>query len=118
MDQEEKIWAMKLLSIACLSLAAKMDESTPPLLSEYRFEGYRFSSKVTQRMELLVLDTLEWRLNSVTPFTYLSYFASKFNFGNCSKKLLPISIGFIFVVVKGTDSFSSCFLLPFFSIKM
>ncbi|PKU68748.1 cyclin-D5-3-like [Dendrobium catenatum] len=100
---EGKIWAMKLLSIACLSLAAKMEECKPPFLSEYRFEGYRFSNKVIQRMELLVLDALEWRLNSVTPFTYLSYFASKFHFENCSRKLLPIAIRFIFVVVKAMN---------------
>ncbi|XP_020580185.1 cyclin-D5-3-like [Phalaenopsis equestris] len=100
---EGKKWAMKLLSIGCLSLAAKMEECTPPLLTEYRFEDYNFSSKVIQRMELLVLDTLEWRLNSVTPFAYLWYFASKFHFKNCSGKLLPIAIRFIFVAVKAMN---------------
>ncbi|KAG0490680.1 hypothetical protein HPP92_007543 [Vanilla planifolia] len=100
------VWAMKLLTIACLSLAAKMEESSPPLLSEYRLEDYRFSSKLIQRMELLVLDTLEWRLSCVTPFAFLSYFASKFQFHRCYNDLIPPAIGFIFQIAQAMSLMS------------
>ncbi|KAG5543646.1 hypothetical protein RHGRI_016410 [Rhododendron griersonianum] len=73
----EKCWAIRLLSLACLSLAAKMEECRVPALAEFRVEEFNFGSKVIQRMELLVLNTLEWRMNSVTPFTYVHYFTKK-----------------------------------------
>ncbi|XP_030454504.1 cyclin-D5-1-like [Syzygium oleosum] len=74
----EKSWAIRLLSVACLSLAAKMEELSVPLLSEYETEDYYFQSKVIQRMELLVLNTLEWRMGSITPFAYLHHFVARF----------------------------------------
>lgn len=40
---------------------------------------YIFEAKTIQRMELLVLNTLKWRLQSVTPFSYIDYFLHKFN---------------------------------------
>lgn len=38
---------------------------------------YIFEAKTIQRMELLVLSVLDWRLRSVTPFSFLSFFAYK-----------------------------------------
>jgi cyclin D1/2/4, plant len=32
-------------------------------------------------MELLVLSTLKWRMQAVTPFSFLDYFLQKFNNG-------------------------------------
>lgn len=75
--QSEKCWAIRLLSLACLSLAAKMEECRVPALAEFRVEEFNFGSKVIQRMELLVLNTLEWKMNSVTPFAYVHYFTTK-----------------------------------------
>ncbi|XP_009403752.2 cyclin-D5-2-like isoform X1 [Musa acuminata AAA Group] len=72
-----KSWAIRLLSVACLSLAVKMEERKVPALSEFQTEDYRFDTEAIQRMELLVLGTLEWRMSMVTPFSYLSHFASK-----------------------------------------
>ncbi|KAK3224554.1 hypothetical protein Dsin_011579 [Dipteronia sinensis] len=63
--------------VACLSLAAKMEECKVPALSEFKLEDFDFENKVIQRMELLVLNTLEWKLGSVTPFAFLHYFISK-----------------------------------------
>ncbi|XP_041016642.1 cyclin-D5-1-like [Juglans microcarpa x Juglans regia] len=74
----ENLWAIRLLSVACLSLAAKMDELKVPVLSEYLLEDYNFDSEVIQRMELLVLSTLEWRMCSITPFAFLYFFINKF----------------------------------------
>ncbi|KAK6277604.1 hypothetical protein POUND7_017927 [Theobroma cacao] len=73
----EKSWAMQLLSMACLSLAAKMEEIKVPALSEFQSEECNFKSKVIQRMELLVLNTLEWRMSSITPFAFLHFFITK-----------------------------------------
>ncbi|CAN8235819.1 unnamed protein product [Cochlearia groenlandica] len=72
-------WPMQLLAVACLSLAAKMEEVLVPCLFDFQVEGvkYIFEAKTIKRMELLVLSVLDWRLRSVTPFTFLSYFAYK-----------------------------------------
>ncbi|KAI8018371.1 Cyclin-D4-1 [Camellia lanceoleosa] len=64
---------MQLLSVACLSLATKMEEYRVPSLSEFQLEC-NFESKVIQRMEHLVLNALEWRMSSVTPFAVIHYF--------------------------------------------
>lgn len=76
--QAEKWWAIRLLSMACLSLAAKMDESRVVALSELCVEDYSFESGVIQRMELLVLNTLEWKMGSITPFAFIQFFGQKF----------------------------------------
>ncbi|XP_076949890.1 cyclin-D5-1-like [Bidens hawaiensis] len=72
-----KEWAFQLLGIACLSLAAKMEEQKVPLLSHYKPQGYSFDSSGIQRMELMVLTTLEWKMCGITPFAYLHHFFSK-----------------------------------------
>ncbi|KAL0421310.1 UNVERIFIED_CONTAM: Cyclin-D1-1 [Sesamum latifolium] len=69
-------WPLQLLSVACLSLAAKMEE---PLVPSLRFPGAKFifEPRNIQRMELLVLRVLDWRLRSISPFCYLSFFSLK-----------------------------------------
>ena len=65
-------WAARLLAMACVSLAAKMDEYRAPALSEFRADGdYEFCCDSIRRMELFVLCTLPYaedrkstRLNS------------------------------------------------------
>ncbi|CAL5438198.1 unnamed protein product [Camellia sinensis] len=71
-------WPLQLLSVACLSLAAKMEEPYVPLLLDLQvFEPkFVFEPKTIQRMELWVMANLNWRLRSVTPFDYLEYFVS------------------------------------------
>ncbi|KAL0343500.1 UNVERIFIED_CONTAM: Cyclin-D5-3 [Sesamum angustifolium] len=96
-----KLWAIRLLSVACLSLAAKMEECEVPALSEYRVEEYNFKGNVIQRMELLVLNTLEWKMSCATPFAYLNYFTAKFCGEFRHKELVTssrISLGKINVV--------------------
>ncbi|RAL37687.1 hypothetical protein DM860_000381 [Cuscuta australis] len=72
-------WPVQLLSIACLSLAAKMEESLVPSLSQLQVEGvkYMFEPKTIRRMELHVLTVLDWRLRTITPFSFLPFFAYK-----------------------------------------
>ncbi|KAG6407871.1 hypothetical protein SASPL_130871 [Salvia splendens] len=72
-------WPLQLLSVACLSLAAKMEERLVPSLLDFQVEDakYIFEPRTVQRMELLVLRVLYWRLGSISPFCYLSLFAHK-----------------------------------------
>ncbi|KAL6545886.1 hypothetical protein OROGR_009760 [Orobanche gracilis] len=74
----ETRWAFQLLLMACLSLAAKMEESYVPLLLELQIlePTYVFEPGTIQRMEILVFATLKWNLRSVTPFDYLYYLIS------------------------------------------
>ncbi|XP_065860972.1 cyclin-D1-1 [Euphorbia lathyris] len=76
---QTKGWPMQLLSVACLSLAAKMEEPLVPSLLGFQVEGpkYIFEPRTIRRMELLVLTVLDWRLRSVTPFSFLDFFACK-----------------------------------------
>ncbi|KAE9607101.1 putative cyclin B3, G2/mitotic-specific [Lupinus albus] len=72
-------WALQLMSVACLSLAAKMEEPLVPSLLDLQVEGpkYIFEPTTIRRMELLVLGVLDWRLRSITPFSFLGLFACK-----------------------------------------
>ncbi|KAB1207934.1 Cyclin-D1-1 [Morella rubra] len=74
-----KGWPLQLLSVACLSLAAKMEEPLVPSLLDIQVEGakYIFEPRTILRMELLVLSVLDWRLRSITPFSFIYYFACK-----------------------------------------
>ncbi|KVH93352.1 Cyclin, C-terminal domain-containing protein, partial [Cynara cardunculus var. scolymus] len=76
---ESNGWASQLLSVACLSLAAKMEEPEVPLLLDLQVSEPRFvfEPKTVQRMELCVMAKLNWRLRSITPFDFLHYFIFK-----------------------------------------
>ncbi|XP_062101821.1 cyclin-D5-1 [Humulus lupulus] len=95
-----KMWAIRLLSVACLSLAAKMEECNVPILSEFPTSDYDFESNAIQRMELLVLSTLEWKLGSITPFTYLNYFINKFCGDSRPKELVSSAVHLIVAMAK------------------
>ncbi|XP_073047495.1 cyclin-D3-2-like [Primulina eburnea] len=71
----ERPWMNQLVAVACLSLAAKVEETQVPLILDLQVEEakYAFDSKTIQRMELLVLSTLEWKMNPVTPHSFLYY---------------------------------------------
>ncbi|THU61190.1 hypothetical protein C4D60_Mb07t20700 [Musa balbisiana] len=105
----EKPWALRLLSMACLSVAAKMEEYRAPLLSELQIQGYAFDSNAVQRMELLLLDTLQWRMDCVTPFEYLSYFRCKFRCdADDPEESLRKVAALIFAAVDAIDLASYC----------
>ncbi|XP_062073325.1 cyclin-D1-1-like [Humulus lupulus] len=74
-----KGWPLQLLSVTCLSLAAKMEEISVPLLLDLQTKEPRFmfEPKVIQRMELMVMAILKWRLRLVTPFDFFHYFIWK-----------------------------------------
>ncbi|KAJ6843442.1 cyclin-D4-1-like [Iris pallida] len=71
-----KAWMTQLLSVACSSLGAKMEETKVPLCLDLQVgeSKYVFEARTIQRMELLVLSTLKWRMQAVTPFSFIDYF--------------------------------------------
>lgn len=73
--QKEKPWMAQLAAVSCLSLAAKVEETQVPLLLDFQVEDskYVFEAKTIQRMEILVLSTLKWKMNPVTPISFLDY---------------------------------------------
>lgn len=79
-----------------------MEERKVPALREYNVDEYNFEADVIKRMELLVLNTLQWEMGSVTPFEFLHYFITKF-FGDSSphKGLVSRAIELIPFVLKG-----------------
>ncbi|CAL9130016.1 unnamed protein product [Musa textilis] len=72
-------WALQLLSVTCLSLAAKMEETVVPSLLDLQVGDAKFifDPRTVLRMELLVLAALDWRLRSVTPLSFVDSFAHK-----------------------------------------
>lgn len=77
--QPDKAWPLQLLSVACLALAAKMEERKVPLLLDLQVieSRFLFKPKTVQRMELLVMASLKWRLRTITPFDFVHLFISK-----------------------------------------
>lgn len=69
-------WPLQLLSVACLSLAAKMEETEVPLLLDLQVgdSKFLFEARTIRRMELLIMTTLKWRLHSITPFNFIDYY--------------------------------------------
>ncbi|KAG6422093.1 hypothetical protein SASPL_118656 [Salvia splendens] len=76
----QKPWMAQLTAVACISLAAKVEETHVPLLLDLQVveeTDYVFESKTIQRMEILVLSTLDWKMNPVTPVSFLDCIARK-----------------------------------------
>lgn len=87
--------------MACLTLAAKMEECKVPSLSEFYVEDFDFENKLIQRMEQLVLSTLEWKMGSVTPFKFLGYFISKICGEDRPKELVCKAVELIVTITRG-----------------
>ncbi|XP_037491144.1 putative cyclin-D7-1 [Jatropha curcas] len=66
-------WMVELLSVACLSVATKFTETFTPTLYEIQMEelDHSFESITIQRMELMLLKALGWRLCSTTAYSYV-----------------------------------------------
>ncbi|XP_031114297.1 cyclin-D4-2-like isoform X2 [Ipomoea triloba] len=101
-----KSWMMQLLAVACLSLAAKMEETEVPLCLDLQVGDARFvfEARTIQRMELLVLSTLKWRMQAVTPFSFIDYFLTKINGGDqiASSSSIMKCIELILSTLQGT----------------
>lgn len=112
--QPDKPWMGRLVAVACLSLAAKIEETQVPLILDLQLPvtweeetgsdggaGFLFEAKTVKRMELLVLSALQWRLNSVTalsfvqPLVSLLYSEKRGNYltARCERILLSVLDG-------------------------
>ncbi|KAK4776571.1 hypothetical protein SAY86_005259 [Trapa natans] len=72
--KKPKPWVIRLLAVSCVSLAAKMQKtelSLPCLQAEC---DIMFDVQTIERMEILILGDLKWRMRSITPFSFLSFF--------------------------------------------
>ncbi|KAJ4902781.1 Cyclin-D2-1 [Raphanus sativus] len=101
---KDKTWAVQLLAVSCLSLAAKMEESDVPQTVDLQVGDpkFVFEAKTIKRMELLVLNTLNWRLQALTPFSFIDYFIYKTN-GHVSENLIYRSSQFILNTTKAIE---------------
>ncbi|KAK1299646.1 Cyclin-D3-1 [Acorus calamus] len=73
--QSDKPWMSQLVAVACLSVAAKVEETQVPLLLDLQVEDtkYLFEVRTVQRMELLLLSTLGWKMNPATALTFIDH---------------------------------------------
>ncbi|KAM0952396.1 putative cyclin domain-containing protein [Dioscorea sansibarensis] len=78
----EKPWVARLLAVSCLSLASKMKKSDFSLPDFQKEEGFIFDAQTIHRMELLILGALDWRMRSITPFSFIRFFLSFFSPAN------------------------------------
>lgn len=123
---------MQLLSVACLSLAAKMEETQVPLSLDLQVQihskfysliyyfgenqlgihicinnngvfclviliqvaesRFLFEGRTIQRMELLVMSTLKWRMQAITAFSFIDHFIRKNNDVNSHRIPLKDSV--------------------------
>ncbi|XP_010437660.1 PREDICTED: cyclin-D3-1-like [Camelina sativa] len=99
--QRDKPWMLQLVSVACLSLAAKVEETQVPLLLDFQVEEtkYVFEAKTIQRMELLILSTLEWKMHLTTPISFVDHIIRRLGLKNnahwdflnrCNRLLLSV----------------------------
>lgn len=101
-----KAWMMQLLAVASLSIAAKMEESQVPQILDLQVgeAKFVFEAKAIQRMEILVSSTLKWRMQAVTPFSFIDHFLYKINGDQMPPKtLISQSTQLILSTIKGTD---------------
>ncbi|KAK8561763.1 hypothetical protein V6N13_149086 [Hibiscus sabdariffa] len=73
-----KKWMVELLSISCLSIASKFNETSLASMDELQMEDLEhcFQSSTIQQMELMVLQALKWRLSSTTTYSYAELITS------------------------------------------
>ncbi|KAI3979944.1 hypothetical protein MKX01_042598 [Papaver californicum] len=97
-------WMMQLLAVTCLSLAAKVEETRrpPSLYLQVCEPKFIFQVTTIKRMELLVLSTLNWRMVSVTPFSFIDYFLTKINGHKPSRTSISRSFQLILSSIRGT----------------
>ncbi|KAF2299768.1 hypothetical protein GH714_003251 [Hevea brasiliensis] len=63
-----------------------------------------FEARTIQRMELLVLSTLSWRMQAITPFSFIGHFLNKINNDETPPRSLILqSIQLILCTVKGIE---------------
>ncbi|KAL4319184.1 hypothetical protein GQ457_18G014510 [Hibiscus cannabinus] len=76
--QQAKTWVLRIIAISCVSLAPKKSE-TDFSLTDFRGDGgFVFDAQTIERKEYAILGALKWRMRSITPFSFISFFTSVF----------------------------------------
>ncbi|CAJ2647404.1 cyclin-D4-1-like [Trifolium pratense] len=99
-------WTVQLLAVACFSLAAKMEEVKVPHSVDLQVGEPRFvfHAKTIQRMELMVLSTLGWKMQALTPCSFIDYFLAKISCEKLAEKSsIARSVQLILNIIKGID---------------
>ncbi|KAE9613345.1 hypothetical protein Lal_00027475 [Lupinus albus] len=102
----DKSWTGQLLAVACLSIAVKMDEIKVPQSVDLQVgePKFFFEGKTIQRMELLVLGTLRWKMQALTPCSFVDYFLGKITCEHQPAELyISRSIQLILSIIEGID---------------
>ncbi|KAK9168373.1 hypothetical protein Syun_000513 [Stephania yunnanensis] len=91
-DAVSTVALVELLSIACFSLAAKFNEISGPQLQDFQIAGGHdmentFQSGEIRRIELRVLETLQWRLRCATAYSYLEVLSTLLNMDSLRHQL-------------------------------
>lgn len=88
-------WMARLAAVACVALAAKVEETRVPALLDLQLlaagadaDAYVFEAKTVHRMELVVLNALAWRMHPVTPFSFLHPVLAAARLDQCESVLL------------------------------
>ncbi|MED6134124.1 hypothetical protein PIB30_034439 [Stylosanthes scabra] len=110
-------WPFQLLSVACLSVAAKMEEPQVPLLLDLQLfhRTFVFHPKTLQRMELCLMSNLKWTLRSVTPFHYLHCYFTNLPSSSSSfnrVQLLSAASHLILATTRGNVNLPFFYLFP------
>jgi cyclin D1/2/4 len=62
---------------------------------------YVFEPNTIHTMEILVLNTLSWRMQAVTPCSFIDYYLHKFSDGDVSEIILSRAVELILSTSKG-----------------
>ncbi|KAK6154184.1 hypothetical protein DH2020_013823 [Rehmannia glutinosa] len=103
---EGKKWIIQLAAVACLSMAAKIDEVNVPSIVELQAGDpkFLFEGKNVKKMEIFVLSLLKWNIKPHTPFNFIEYFIRKMNDDEVqSGPLIARSFQIISSTIKGID---------------
>lgn len=101
-----KVWAIQLVAVACLSIAAKMEEIEVPSTVDLQVgePKFLFEGKTIRRMELLILSILKWKMLAYTPCNFIDYFLKKINDDELpSGPLITRSNQLIMNIIKGIN---------------
>ncbi|KAK8482882.1 hypothetical protein V6N13_112157 [Hibiscus sabdariffa] len=101
-----KTWAVQLLAVTCLSIAAKMEETKVPLSVDLQVGDpkFVFEAKTIYRMEVLVLSTLKWKMQAITPCSFIDHFLCRIWNDQCpSPSSMCMSLQMILNTIKGID---------------
>lgn len=76
---QPKPWILRLIAVSCISLAVKMmrtehSATDVQTLLNRSDGGIIFETQTIQRMEALILGALQWRMRSITPFSFVAFF--------------------------------------------